>query len=126
MCIRDSSNVVIVDMSDRNSNIMLFPNPVSEELFFSTTYDVDVYIYNTLGQKINSRLLSGERSFDISNLESGEYVLKFSNGIIKQILKSKIFRLTYYHYLILAIIIPQLKEGQNTVCSTSKYFPLLL
>lgn len=83
----DFSNVVIVDMSDRNSSIMLFPNPVSEELFISTTYDVDVDIYNTLGQKINCLQISGEKSFDMSNLRAGVYVLQFSNGIVKQVIK---------------------------------------
>ncbi|WP_405604450.1 endonuclease [Polaribacter sp. Asnod1-A03] len=70
----------------------MFPNPVANKLYFNTTEDVSVNIYNLIGKLIqSSEISSTNNNLDVSNLSSGIYLVKISNGnqfITKKIMKN--------------------------------------
>jgi len=64
---------------------LLHPNPTSSKVFFDNTNTnfKEVVIYNYLGQEVtksNFITTSANQEVDMSNLATGVYVLKFSNG----------------------------------------------
>ena len=67
--------------------IEIFPNPVGEVLNFSLNLDVDLKaatIYDLSGKAVKTLDLTSStdqvRSFDISDLTAGSYILKIENG----------------------------------------------
>lgn len=76
-------------LSNQNFNlensINIFPNPTTSKVTFdnSNSNFKEVIIYNYLGQEVSKtffRVLSDNQEIDLSNLSSGVYILKFSNG----------------------------------------------
>jgi len=64
-----------------------YPNPVNDILTFSSNQPIEkVTISNMLGQEININLSSDKTSLDMSNLPSGNYLVKVTiEGIAKTI-----------------------------------------
>ena len=60
-------------------NSKIFPNPASTTLNIDTVLEVEhIDFYDFLGKKIDVKRISN-KSFDISNLENGTYLLKIKN-----------------------------------------------
>jgi hypothetical protein len=67
------------------NSIKLFPNPTSSKVFFDNTNSnfKEVSIYNHLGQEVTKTSFTfsiQNQEIDMSNLATGVYVLKFSDG----------------------------------------------
>jgi hypothetical protein len=65
--------------------VTLYPNPTKSKVFFDNTIDnfKEVTIYNYLGQEVAKTIFSSSiqnQEIDMSNLATGVYVLKFSDG----------------------------------------------
>ena len=68
----------------------IYPNPVSDKLYIDT--DADIEIYNINGQRINVQrtIINEQQSINVSNLQSGIYLVKIKLGsyeVIKKIVK---------------------------------------
>lgn len=73
-------------------NLNMYPNPVKNGLiYFSTTQNLDLIIYNVLGKQIRKeKITPSNNSLNISNLNKGIYLVKLisSNGeITKKLIK---------------------------------------
>lgn len=79
------SSALSTDTFESNNSINLFPNPTSSKVFFDNTKESfkEVSIYNYLGQEVaktNFQATSSHQEIDMSTMETGVYVLKFSDG----------------------------------------------
>ena len=75
-----------------NKKIELFPNPTSSKVYFdnSNFNFKEVAIYNYLGQEVTKTSFSNNinnQEIDMSNLATGVYVLKFSDGATSKSVK---------------------------------------
>jgi subtilisin family serine protease len=71
-------------------NIRMYPNPAKENVSFSLTNDFDQYqinIYNILGKKVETHMNLTTSTIDISNLNSGVYIVKVMRGEKSKTLK---------------------------------------
>lgn len=73
------------DTFDTNNSLNLFPNPTTSKVFFDNSISnfKEVSIYNYLGQEVTKTSFNSStnnQAIDMSNLATGVYVLKFSNG----------------------------------------------
>jgi hypothetical protein len=73
-------------------NIIIYPNPTTSKVFFDNTNSnfKEVSIYNYLGQEVaktNFMATSSNQEIDMSNLATGVYVLKFSDGATTKSIK---------------------------------------
>jgi len=68
-------------------NITTYPNPVNDVLHFSSNTAIEnVTISNMLGQEVKANLSSDKTSVDLSNLQSGNYLVKVTiEGVSKTI-----------------------------------------
>jgi hypothetical protein len=68
-----------------------YPNPVKDELHLrmpSTFSQVEVLIYNQLGQKVlNQRIREDSKTINVSGLPTGIYLIKFTTEITSQTFK---------------------------------------
>jgi hypothetical protein len=65
------------------ASISIYPNPVRDELTVSLPQNLDngrLDIYNLIGSKVYSQPLSATKDFNVSNLETGIYVARISDG----------------------------------------------
>jgi len=65
------------------ASISIYPNPVKDELTVSLPQNLDnghLDIYNLIGSKVYSQPLNLTKNFDVSNLETGIYVARISDG----------------------------------------------
>ena len=77
--------VLSIDESDFENSIKLYPNPTNSKVFFDNTNDgfKEVTINNYLGQnvaKTSFTTITNNQEIDMSNLATGVYVLKFTDG----------------------------------------------
>jgi len=60
------------------SNIKIYPNPVSDILYFDTTQEINkVILFDLLGRKIIEQ--NNVKNISVSNLQKGTYILKLSS-----------------------------------------------
>jgi hypothetical protein len=81
-----------VDANEFSYQIKLFPNPTKSKVFFdnSSANFKEVSIYNYLGQAVAKTSFSNNvnnQEIDMSNLATGVYVLKFSDGATSKSVK---------------------------------------
>ena len=57
----------------------IYPNPVKDKLNFKGQFiePLNVSIYDTLGKKIFNKTVEVNSDLDVSNLQSGFYIIKF-------------------------------------------------
>jgi hypothetical protein len=72
--------------------IIFYPNPTNKNtLYFKTTKDINMNIYNALGQIVKSENISeNKNNIDISNLSKGIFIIKINFGsmnISKKLIK---------------------------------------
>lgn len=76
-----SFNVIIgtVSLTENEMNTEIYPNPVENQLYINTKEDInEIEIYNLLGIKLYSEIINqgNEKVLDMSNFESGVYLVK--------------------------------------------------
>lgn len=75
--------VLGLDVINR-TEFSVFPNPVQNQLKFMTHQDLSemasVEIFNALGQSVFQAKMPNDKQLDVSNLSSGMYFVKVSNG----------------------------------------------
>lgn len=72
----------ILGLDDENKDTFgIYPNPSTDKLNFrsTTSQDFDVSVYDLLGKKILETTKNVNSSLDISNLETGIYILKLDD-----------------------------------------------
>jgi hypothetical protein len=71
-----------------NSKVLLYPNPAQEFIKFSGIDKSSQYnIYNILGSKIASGIISDNEALEISLLDKGLYLMTFDNGAVLKFIK---------------------------------------
>ncbi len=73
---------------ENNQKIEIYPNPAKNQLFVNNTYSKDATyeVYNNIGKQVKMEKLNGI-SIDISDLQSGLYILKIKTEGSEQIQK---------------------------------------
>jgi endonuclease I/chitodextrinase len=84
-------NTASVGSSDFET-FKMYPNPINgNTLYFKTTKDININIYNALGQIVKSENISeNKNNIDISNLSKGIFIIKINFGstnISKKLIK---------------------------------------
>ncbi|GAA4058137.1 S8/S53 family peptidase [Flavobacterium chungnamense] len=84
--------VLNVDTFDNTNNFIVYPNPTSSKVYFdnSNFNFKEVTIYNYLGQEVAKTSFNNNvnnQEIDMSNLATGVYVLKFSDGATSKSVK---------------------------------------
>lgn len=78
------ANIVLGIADDQIDGFAAYPNPVNGNQLTVTANSLDtktVAIYNVLGKKVFTRTFSGAQdTFDVSNVASGIYILKVTEG----------------------------------------------
>ncbi len=82
-------------LSTRNifsETFKMFPNPTNgDRIYFSTTEDATINIYNVIGKLIStSKITKSKNNIDISELSKGVYFLKIKSG--KQFITKKLIK----------------------------------
>jgi len=62
------------------SEILIYPNPVSDRVFIQNMNQGEAVFYNTLGEKVLETTIEGNNVIDLSTLSSGFYVLRLSQN----------------------------------------------
>ena len=80
-----TQNTLSIDNNVLVNSIKIFPNPTNSKVFFdnSNSNFKEVAIYNYLGQEVTKTSFTTsiqDQEIDMSNLATGVYVLKFSDG----------------------------------------------
>ena len=74
-------------------NFKMYPNPLNgNKLYFNVSDNVNIEIYSVLGKLIqSSKITESKKDMDVSNLATGIYLVKISNGnqfVTKKIMKN--------------------------------------
>ncbi len=75
------SKIVLANKNDENTNIKIYPNPLSNQLTIISNQSIirNISIYNIYGQVVKQYNNTTDKTFDISNLQNGTYVLMIDN-----------------------------------------------
>lgn len=72
---------VLATNTFNTSNLKFYPNPVKNILNLSFNQNIEkINVYNLLGQEVLVKLNSDNTKIDMSNLVSGNYLVKFTSG----------------------------------------------
>ena len=83
-----SNSSILSIKNNINDNVVLSPNPSdSETLIRGLNQEQDYNIYSLLGKKVSSGRISNNTSIDISQLQTGIYILNLESGAVKKIIK---------------------------------------
>lgn len=79
---------VLTNTSYEKSQIVMYPNPSSEEIFIST-YSGEIAIYDILGKKVLAKTITENQAINIATLSKGVYFLKLAgqNSIVRKFIK---------------------------------------
>ena len=86
------STIVALDFSTKGSGISLYPNPAKDAItvFFNNDalLNTPVQLSTITGRMLSTtNLASGQQLIDLSKLPQGIYILTFSNGEVKRLVK---------------------------------------
>ena len=68
------------------NNLTVYPNPTVSKIYFETTDNLQaekISVYDNLGKLVSNNQLNTDNSLDLSALQSGIYLIKFSNKTYK-------------------------------------------
>ncbi|MBQ4009209.1 MAG: T9SS type A sorting domain-containing protein, partial [Bacteroidales bacterium] len=73
------------DIEELSANEGLYPNPVSDMLYFNFNVgaDVTMQIYSATGQLVKEANLSSDGAIDVSDLNEGLYIVKIDGKTYK-------------------------------------------
>lgn len=74
-----------IESFDENCDILIYPNPVSEQLHFACANqkEIVVSIYTMNGQLLIQQQMNTTETMDVTNLPTGMYVIKINNFAYK-------------------------------------------
>jgi hypothetical protein len=77
-----NNQLIVLGMEDISlDNISIYPNPTNDVLSFKGfTNNVMISIFDTLGKIVLNKTIEANQSLDVSNLQSGIYIIKFKNS----------------------------------------------
>jgi hypothetical protein len=83
-----SGGTLSLETTEGNKPIEIYPNPSSDFIQISNLNSNEKYaIYNSVGQKVRSGIVSKNDKIDIQNLTNGFYYIKLENGYFIKFLK---------------------------------------
>src|SRR5690606_7534685 len=65
----------ILEQSRSINNIVVYPNPSTGDLYFSSSVDRPVSVYNELGQLVTYLVMKAGKESKVSNLPAGIYTI---------------------------------------------------
>jgi hypothetical protein len=71
-----ASGVTLAINKLKDFDIQLFPNPTTSKVYINSDFNVDVKVYNIIGEEI---LKSNEKAIDLSALTTGSYIFIIRN-----------------------------------------------
>ena len=76
------SNKKLAQTVGENTELLVYPNPASNELFIIATgfSNVIIKLYNTLGELVFEKVVSSNQSISLLNLPNGIYTYKLYNN----------------------------------------------
>lgn len=85
-------NSTLSTIDENLNSFKMYPNPINgNKVYFKTTEDLSVNIYNVLGKLLkSSKITETKNSIDISNFAKGIYLVKISSG--KQFISKKLIK----------------------------------
>ena len=83
-----TENTGLVSIEEKENEILIYPNPVVDELFISNSNEFkEALLFDVKGQMVNSfKLVDGLNSVSVKNLSKGTYILKMGT-ITKEFVK---------------------------------------
>ncbi|MGL4632325.1 MAG: T9SS type A sorting domain-containing protein, partial [Leadbetterella sp.] len=84
--IRGVAGIVVTDLEPKTPELVIYPNPVSDELHFLTRYDLvelqEAIVYDAKGLKVLKTNLNvtSQKSISVSNIASGIYYLQIGKS----------------------------------------------
>jgi hypothetical protein len=87
MAYLNNSELLFSDLENdiQKTEIVIYPNPVIDNLTVETTIEGDFILYNSLGQIVlDQKITFGQNNFDIRNLKIGlySYYIKSNDKIV--------------------------------------------
>lgn len=81
----EATGVDDISVSGSSGNITVYPNPASDIISFKNAPQESFYIsvFRVDGKLVLNKQVSSGSNFNISNLESGVYIIKVNNQAIK-------------------------------------------
>lgn len=79
------SNIKIIDFDVKRFTIK--SNIVQHEIEITTNENMDLFFYNTQGQKVKAIKINGQQKINVSQLSTGMYFIQSSNGKQTQFIK---------------------------------------
>ena len=69
----------------KSGELNVYPNPVASTLYISSPENSEIFLYSLLGEKVKSlKAIKGVSSIDVSDLPSGQYIIRLmSDKIVK-------------------------------------------
>lgn len=64
-----------------------FPNPADERITVNSNSQIEVSIYNVIGEKVLNNIVQGNKTLDISTLSPGSYLIEFVSDGHKSVKK---------------------------------------
>ena len=61
------------------SNIDLYPNPSSNDIYINIDSEIEAVVFDLLGKELIRKKITGR--LDISSLEKGTYILSLTDGV---------------------------------------------
>lgn len=74
------NNCSLLSIQEKESSFSIYPNPAKESIYFNTSLNGKIAVYNALGKEVIAKQLYGENQLNIQELAQGAYFLKFENG----------------------------------------------
>jgi hypothetical protein len=81
---------ICTNLNDNNnflSLILVYPNPVLNNLVIETYEELELKLYNLFGQLLIEKRISSKENIDFSSISKGIYYLGISNGVIQKTVK---------------------------------------
>lgn len=81
----NNNTVAVVDEMARTIHFAAFPNPVRDQVTFTTEERTNVTVLDALARTVWSGTVNGRTTIDASNWEAGSYVVRHDGGSVKLI-----------------------------------------
>jgi hypothetical protein len=82
-----SGNSTLGTESEGAGELTVYPNPATNVLYVNSEKEIEATIYNTLGQKLKTVMISRESPVFIEDLAQGSYFIQFADNYTAKIIK---------------------------------------
>ena len=73
-------------IDDLRPMVDIYPNPASNELFFTTSFAGSASLSNVIGQRFEFKLEEGVNRWDASSIPAGQYIFEFIDGTKQKVI----------------------------------------